>query len=347
MRRAVKPTMRPLLIAAGLTIVLAAVKVAAPVLTPLILATTLAIAFHPMSERLTGRGMPAWGAAAFTTVAILCVVLSVGALLIHAATDLAASMPQYVARFQESRGELAGWFSQHRLDGVARAVRSFGTGDGQVLLEGSLSQLNGIAQGLVLVLVLTVFLQLEGPRLLRRIARHTAGSGDGERGQRALADVQRYLLVKSALSAANGILLGTWCWIWGVDSPLAWGVLAFVLNFVPVIGSVVAAVPPVLLTLATGGIWPAAGVAAGYIAVNLGVDNLLEPRIMGRTAGLSPLAVVLAMTFWGFLLGPVGALLSVPLTGALRLACERVPELGWVAVLVAIDGDAPPAPRRQ
>lgn len=335
--------MRPLLIAAGLTIVLAAVKVAAPVLTPLILATTLAIAFHPMSERLTGRGMPAWVAAAFTTVAILCAVLSVGALLIRAAADLASSLPDHVKRFEEARGDLAGWFEQHRLEGVARAVRAFGTGGGHGLLERSLSELNGVAQGLVLVIVLTVFLQLEGPRLLRRIARQATGPGDAERGQRALSDVQRYLLVKGALSAANGVLLGLWCWAWGVDSPLAWGVLAFVLNFVPVIGSVVAAVPPVLLALATGGLGTAAGVAAGYVAVNLLVDNMLEPRIMGRTAGLSPLAVVLAMTFWGFLLGPVGALLSVPLTGALRLACERVPELRWVAVLIAADGEAVPS----
>jgi predicted PurR-regulated permease PerM len=331
--------MRPLLIAAGLTIVLAAVKLAAPVLTPLILAITLAIAFHPMSERLARRGIPPWIAAAFTTVAILLAVLSVGALLIRAAADLAVSLPDYVKLFEHTRGDLAAWFAERRLGQTAQAVESFGMGSGRGMLEGFVAGLNGVVQGLVLVVVLTLFLQLEGPRLVRRIVRHTAGPGDAGRGERALSDVQRYLMVKGALSAANGILLGAWCAIWGVDSPLAWGVLAFVLNFVPVIGSVVAAVPPVLLSLASAGMGPAFGVAAGYIAVNLAVDNFMEPKIMGRTSGLSPLAIVLAMAFWGFLLGPVGALLSVPLTGAARLACERVPELEWVAVLVAADGE--------
>ena len=331
--------MRTLLIAAGLMIVLAAVKVAAPVLTPLILAMTLAVAFQPLSGRLTRRGVPAWAAAAFTTVAILCVVLSVGALLLRAAADLAAALPAYAELFEQSRAELAAWFEARALTQVAEAVSSFGTGGGRDFLESSLAGLSGLAQGLILVLVLTVFIQLEGPRLARRIARHAAAPGDGERATRALCDVQRYLVVKGAVSAANGLLLGGWCYLWGVDSPLAWGVLAFILNFVPVIGSVIAAIPPVLLALASGGVAPALGVAGGYVAVNLVVDNFMEPRVLGRASGLSPLVVVLAMAFWGFLLGPVGALLSVPLTGAARLACERVPELEWVAILIAADGE--------
>lgn len=333
---------RPLLITAGLLIVLGAVKLASPVLTPLILALTLAVSFHPMSERLTRRGAPPWFSAVLTTMAILAAVLSVGALLMYVARDLAIALPDYLDRFDDVRRQLGTWFDRYGLHHMAKALRSVDPGgETAAMVQAGLSGLTGLAHGLVLVLVLTVFIQLEGPSLARRLARHLAEPGDAERADRALKDVQRYLAVKGALSLANGVLLGLWCHAWGVDNPLAWGVLAFLLNFVPVIGSIVAAVPPVLLSWADGGLGTAMGVATGYLAVNLLVDNLLEPRIMGRTAGLSPLSILLAMAFWGFLLGPIGALLSVPLTGAARLACERVPELRWVSVLLAADGSRP------
>ena len=150
----------------------------------------------------------------------------------------------------------------------------------------------------------------------------------------ALRDVQRYMLVKVSLSAANGVFLGLWCWIWGVDSPLMWGVLAFALNFIPVIGSVLAAIPPIAIGLLTHGVGNAIGVAVGYVLVNLVVDNIIEPRVMGKTSNLSPLVVLLAMLIWGFVLGPVGAILAVPLTMALRVMLERDPDLQRIAFVM-------------
>jgi predicted PurR-regulated permease PerM len=162
-----------------------------------------------------------------------------------------------------------------------------------------------------------------------------------------LREVQRYLLVKLLMSTCNGLFLGLWCWLWGVDSPLLWGVLAFALNFIPIIGSILAAIPPILIGLLNGG-WPVAlGVATGYGVVNLVVDNIVEPRIMGRALGLSPLVILLALLIWGFVLGPVGALLAVPLTMAAKIMFEQDRDLRRVALLMSNGDLAGPGPAQK
>ena len=131
------------------------------------------------------------------------------------------------------------------------------------------------------------------------------------------------------------MLLGGWCWIWGVSNPVLWGVLAFALNFVPIIGSLIAAVPPVFLGLIELGWGGGLGIASGYVAVNILVDNVFEPKLMGRAMGLSPLVLMISLLIWGFVLGPVGALLSVPLTVAARIYLDHHPSTRWIALLLA------------
>ena len=123
-------------------------------------------------------------------------------------------------------------------------------------------------------------------------------------------------------------------WIIGVDFPALWGLLAFLLNYVPTIGSLIAAAPPVLLALVQLGAWHAAAVAAVFAVTNVGFGNVVEPRFMGRGLGLSTLVVFLSLVFWGFLLGPVGMLLSVPLTMTAKIALEANPGTTWLALLL-------------
>jgi predicted PurR-regulated permease PerM len=150
--------------------------------------------------------------------------------------------------------------------------------------------------------------------------------------------------VKTGTSALTGLIVALLCWSCGVDLPVLWGLLAFLLNYIPNIGSVIAAVPPVLLALVQHGPGVAMGVAAGYLAVNFTVGNMLEPRLMGRALGLSPLVVFLSMLVWGWMLGPVGALFSAPLTMILKHWLAHTPDLTWIAVLLGPASDVPPAP---
>jgi len=164
------------------------------------------------------------------------------------------------------------------------------------------------------------------------------------RMMRVVSQVQSYLQVKTAVSAATGFLLGIWCWFLDLDFPVLLGLTAFSLNFVPTVGSILAAVPAILLSLVTyGSPGHAAAVAGGYLTVNMILGNILEPQLQGSRLGLSTVVVVLSLLFWGWAWGPIGALLSVPLTTMVKIWLENTEDIRWIAVL--LDARAPTMPR--
>ena len=154
--------------------------------------------------------------------------------------------------------------------------------------------------------------------------------------------VQNYLAIKTAVSVFTGVLVGIWVWALGLDLPLLWGLVAFIFNYIPNLGSILAAVPAVLLALVQFGPGRAAVVASGYLAINLVFGNDVEPMMLGRRLGLSTLVVFMSRVFWGWVWGPVGMLLSVPLTMMLKIAMENTEDLRWVAVM--LDKNTPSAP---
>jgi predicted PurR-regulated permease PerM len=146
--------------------------------------------------------------------------------------------------------------------------------------------------------------------------------------------INRYMAIKTTTSALTGILAYALNVLLGVDFAVLWGLLAFLLNYVPNIGSFIAAVPAVLLAAVQLGLGEAAFLGVAYFALNTVVGGMFEPRFMGQGLGLSTLVVWLSLVFWGWALGPVGMLLSVPLTVTLRIALEHRPDTHWIAVLL-------------
>ena len=138
----------------------------------------------------------------------------------------------------------------------------------------------------------------------------------------------------------TGIAIGVWLAVIGVDYAMLWGLLAFLLNYVPNIGSIIAAVPTVLFAAVQLGPGAALWSAAGYLVVNVVVGSVVEPRFMGRGLGLSTLVVFLSLVFWGWVLGPVGMFLSVPLTMMIKIALDSRPDTHWIAVLLGPEGAA-------
>jgi predicted PurR-regulated permease PerM len=154
-----------------------------------------------------------------------------------------------------------------------------------------------------------------------------------------LVSVKNYLAIKTLVSLGTGIIIGLWLYFLGVDHFLLWAVLAFLLNYIPNIGSIIAAVPAVLLAFVQLGATAAGLTALGFVVSNMVMGNVIEPRYMGRGLGLSTLVVFLSLIFWGWLLGTVGMLLSVPLTMIVKIALESSPDTRWVALLLASDSD--------
>jgi predicted PurR-regulated permease PerM len=154
-------------------------------------------------------------------------------------------------------------------------------------------------------------------------------------------NMNRYIAIKTSVSIGTGIVVTIVLWALKVDFPLLWGLLAVLLNFIPTIGSIIAAVPPVLLAIVQIGPATAGAVAASFFLINMVMGNMVEPRFMGRSLGLSTLVVFLSLVLWGWLLGPVGMLLSVPLTMTAKIAMEANPDTAWIAHLL---GPADPEP---
>ena len=164
----------------------------------------------------------------------------------------------------------------------------------------------------------------------------------GVRGGDVMAEIAKvidstknYIVMKALTSLATGILVGIGlAWV-GLDYAVLWGFLAFALNFIPNIGSILAAVPAVLLSLLQLGPVETLIVIAIYLVANTVIGSIIEPAVMGRRVGLSTLAVFLSLVFWGWLLGPVGMLLSVPLTMVIKFAAQTSDQTQWLAVLLA------------
>jgi predicted PurR-regulated permease PerM len=150
-----------------------------------------------------------------------------------------------------------------------------------------------------------------------------------------IREVQEYLGIKTAVSLATGFLIGLLAWLLGLDFPILLGLIGFVMNYIPTVGSILAAVPALVLSLLQfGTLGHLLAVTTAYVIINTVFGNIIEPNLMGRRLGLSTLVVILSLLFWAWLWGPVGALLAVPLTMVVKIMLENTEDLRWIAVLL-------------
>ncbi|HSJ09379.1 MAG TPA: AI-2E family transporter, partial [Longimicrobiales bacterium] len=246
------------------------------------------------------------------------------------------------------------WLGDHNLIAPAAAAEIM-VSPGRVvdLATGALKGFAGFMSMVVLVALIMLFLLAEAGGVPRKV-RAAMGREDADlaRYGRVMSEIQRYLAIKTATSMATGLLLGLWTFGIGLDFAVFWGLSAFLLNYIPTIGSLVAAVPPIVLALIQLGPGGAMLTATGYIVVNLGIGNIIEPAVMGKRLDVSPLVVLLSLLFWGWVWGPIGMLLSLPLTMVLKTLFENSTSLAWVAVLMGPSRDErvsvlPVAPERR
>jgi AI-2 transport protein TqsA len=201
--------------------------------------------------------------------------------------------------------------------------------------------------GTALMVFLIMAFMLSEATVFPEKFRYIMGSGEAKAGRltKVVTEVQSYLGIKTVISLATGLVLGAWAWVMNLDFPILLGLAAFLLNYVPTVGSIIAAVPAVLLSLIlVGTAGHALFVTLGYVVVNTLFGNILEPSLMGRRLGLSTLVVILSLLFWGWAWGPLGALLSVPLTVIVKIWLENTHDLKWVAILLDKSPPAMPAP---
>ncbi len=331
------PAGRMLLIAAAFVIVMAGLRQAQPIVTPFLLAAFLAIICFPPLAWLHNKGVPGWLA--------LLIVIGVSAFGVSLVVALAGSslnefsqrIPEYQAGLESQRDALVRWLEHYSIN-VSEMIDQRGFDPKGLLNLASrvVGMLGSLSGDLVLVLLIFIFLLVEASALPAKLQAMPGYSiSDDARLGQILGDIRHYLAIKTQVSLLTGTLVTLGLVFLGVDFPLLWGLLAFFFNFVPNIGSVIAAIPAVALALLQLGPMSALYTGIGYLVINALIGNFLEPRLMGRGLGLSTLVVFLSLIFWGWVLGPVGMLLSVPLTMMARIALDRSDETRWIAILLA------------
>jgi len=335
-----------LLTMAAFIVLVAGMKAAQAILVLFLVAAFLALICGPPMFWLQRRRVPSV-LALLIVVAVICGIgVGVGALLGNSFKDFTAALPTYQARLQERTEALIAWTDEFGI-ALPANILSDVVNPGQImqLVGRVVSEIGGLVTNSFLIALTVIFILLEAssfPAKLRAAFGDAHGAFD--KFDQVAANVNRYLAIKTAVSLATGVIIAVWLAVVGVDFPLLWGLLAFLLNYVPNIGSIIAAVPAVLLAVIQLGPGPAGLAALGYFVTNFVMGNLIEPRFMGRGLGLSPLVVFLSLVFWGWVFGGVGMLLSVPLSMTVKIALESSDETRWIAVLLGSEAAAEAAP---
>ena len=330
-------------------IIIGGINQAQSVLVSFLVAVFLAMLGTPPVLWLERKRVPSVVAVLLVVAGMVIILLGAGAIVGASVGSFYTEAPVYQARLQERASALRSLLATKGIRGMDKVLLGYiNPGAVMSLTAGLLSGLGSALSNIVLVLLTTTFILFEAssfPVKLRAVL------GDPlqvfPQFTRFVHDLERYVVIKTVISLGTGILIGAWLAILGVDFPVLWGFLAFLLNYVPNVGSTIAAVPAVLFTVVQLGVIRAVMAAAGYMVVNFILDNVIETRLMGRRLSLSTLVVFLSLMFWGSLLGPVGMVLCIPLTMTLKFACEGNEGTRWIAVLLGPEPPAegaPPAP---
>lgn len=352
---------RLLLVLAALVVIVGGLKVAERFFVPLLLAFFVATVSLPLTTWLRDRKVPVMLAVLLTVLVDFLFIAAVIVLGMALVGDLqqkwdvryAGQLSEQIRSWSESLAlQLHHWGVENAHEKIRLTVENNVANLRNVRFERILELGTGVLGHVVgffgislTVLIFTIFMLLEAKSFGQRFEAVTRARGpDLERMLVATRDIQRYLAIKTVVSLATGVLAGLLCWAAGLDFFVLWGILAFALNFIPVVGSLAAGVPPTLLALVVSGFPTALLVAGGYLLFNNFIGNFLEPTLVGRRFGISTLVVVMSVFFWGWVWGPPGMLLAVPLTMVLKVFLDGSEEFRWISVAISADAPDPETP---
>ncbi|MBN2191999.1 MAG: AI-2E family transporter [Polyangiaceae bacterium] len=328
---------RTLFVVTAACLLLGCFKLAAPIVVPLLLSAFVAAGMKPIIAALRRRGLPSWLAVLLAIVGAAMGVSSVAMLVVYATGEIRDAWPTYGPRLAAIKTQLNDWLQGVGFRHASVALQSLDLRRvGENALASSVAGITRVLTAAVLIIFVTIFMLLELGNLDLKLdhVRTSRGGAPLARSPLPFDEIQQYILLKTVACSISGVAVGLWTAVFGLSAPVLWGLLMFLLRLVPQLGAVVAGVPAVLLAAIELGVGPALAIGVGILVINMIVANAIEPRIMGPALGLSPLVVLMSVAVWGWVLGPVGALLSVPLTVAVKIYCASTEDLEWVAVLL-------------
>jgi AI-2 transport protein TqsA len=337
-----------LLGAGSAVLVLAGIRSVAWLVGPIFLALMIVIAIAPVQNALLRRGWPAWLSTLVLVLLVAGVLVVFALVFVVSIARLAALLPQYADQADKTLQSIANSLKGLGVDPaqLKSAVSSVDPAKLVALIGTVLAGLSGLVTSLVFLLCLMLFLSVEAGGMDQRLAAVAADRPQLETALRSFAAGTRsYLVVTAVFGLIVGVLDGAALWIIGVPLPVLWGVLSFLTNFIPNVGFIIGLVPPALLALLTGGVSEMLVVVAVYCVLNFVIQTVIQPRFVGDSVGLAMTTTFVALVFWAWLLGPIGALLAIPLTLLFKaLLVDVDPSARWVNALA---GSLARPPREQ
>ena len=326
-----------LILVTSISILFIIMRYAADLLAPFLISVALAIILSPLLNYLQSRHIP-------KTVSLVLIVLISAIPIIVLGGYIGNEAKEFTSNFHSLKAQFETLLSQ-----VILHLQNIGIPVDQANLKAILAQSNfsGLIENLAsqastqfsnifLIFFTVAFMLMESQFLHNKVKKILVKSNIKlEDGMQIIAKINAYFLIKVKTSLLTAIWALAVLWFYDIPYFYMWAALTFFLNFIPVVGSIFAAIPPIILALMEHGMMTTVWVALWYVIINMVVGNILEPRIMGKGLGLSALVIFLSMTLWGWVLGPTGMILSVPLTMTLQFLFAQYEETQWIALILS------------
>lgn len=324
--------------AAGVLVVFG-IREVASIAGPVVLALVLVIAVSPVRGWLSAKNAPVWLQVAVPFLIVVLVLLGMVGILTMSVTQLVSLLPSYTDQFDKLLLDAQRWASTHGLSNemIDKGLSAFDPGRVLGLAQSLLGSLIGVLSALFLIVVLLLAMSLDAPVTAKIL---TAGEGNRPQLVTALGTfahkTRRYLIVSTVFGLINAILDMVALSLLDVPLPLLWGVLALITNYIPNVGFVIGLLPPAMLALLDGGVQTMVLVIAAYIVINVVTQSFILPKFLGDAVGLSTTMTFISLIVWTFVLGPLGAILAIPLSLLTRaLLIDSDPSAKWVQALVS------------
>ncbi len=332
----------PFLSVAGFIVIVAGMIQAKSILIPILLSVFFSIiSAHPIFW-LKRKKVPYSLAVMMVLLGFMIIFILFGGLIGNSLSNFTDNVPVYSANLKNISTGFVDQLSQWGIKIQSDQFLGF-INPGNLLkyTAQGLTEIGSLVSDTLLIMIISVFILMEVRSFIVKanvieLVQHKSLKYLDEIGE----SIRHYLSIKTLVSLFTGILVTLWLLILGIDYPVLWGLIAFLLNYIPNIGSIIAAIPAVLLALIQQGVGGMIWTAAGYLVVNLVMGNIIEPKMMGKGLGLSTLVVFLSLIFWGYIFGAVGMFLSVPLTMAIKIMLEQQENTHWIAMLLGTTRDA-------
>ena len=327
---------------AGLVVAVAGIKSIASLLGPVFLALMLVVAVHPVQGWLRRKGLPRWVAFLAVLLAVYGILIGLFASLVFSIARLASILPEYSDKFNSLVNSFQSFLTSHGVsqDKVHDTISHVDASKVAGVLGDILQSSAGVASSLILVLTLLIFMAADSIGFSGRMETLYGVRPDIASAFSSFASGTRsYLVVSTVFGLIVAVLDTGALWIMGVPLPILWGLLSFITNYIPNIGFVIGVIPPALLALLDGGVSQMLLVILVYSTINVVIQSIIQPKFVGDAVGLSTTLTFISLIFWAWAIGPLGAILAVPLTLLGKaLLIDIDPSTRWADVLLSSSG---------